>query len=335
MRVRRILCPMDFSEFSRRGLEHATAFARWFGAELSILHVHPFLTVVEGDAPYFPCRLPLDAGARAKALGGLEEAAEPARASGVKPDLILLEGDPSDQILRQAHVGEADLIVIGTHGRRGFDRWALGSVAGTVVQNAGCAVLTVPRPSEGSPPPSQAYERILCPVDLCRSEPTLDAAFSIARATRARLTLLHVLEGLPQQQAMAGIAGLDWSDYLGSLEQDAAHWLHQAAARHGAGAGPVDELVLSGAPYRQILKTSGARGVGLIVMGIHGRNALERMWFGSTPLQILRQAACPVLTVRAAGVRSMNEAHAPRGPRLEVLRPLASGHPSHFSTQRG
>ena len=66
MKIRRILCPTDFSEFSRRALEHATALARTHGAELAVLHVSPFMVVMAGDVPYFPAGLPLDAAARAR-----------------------------------------------------------------------------------------------------------------------------------------------------------------------------------------------------------------------------------------------------------------------------
>lgn len=305
MKIRSILCSTDFSEFSRRALEHAVTLARWYGAELTIVHVYPFMAVLGGDAPYFPSGLPLDATTRARFLSDLEAVAEPARAAGVKSNLLLLEGDPSEEILRRARTAPTDLIVMGTHGRRGFDRWILGSVAGRVVHKARCAVLTVPQPPPGTrPTAAQVYENILCPVDLGGSEPILATAFSIARASGARLTLLHVLEDLPQHEAAARMAHIDWVDFQERLEQDARHRLRQAVASQGADGGAVDELVVSGKPYREILEVADARGVSLIVMGIHGRNPLERMFFGSTTLHVLRQARCPVLTVRAPDERS-------------------------------
>jgi nucleotide-binding universal stress UspA family protein len=65
-----------------------------------------------------------------------------------------------------------------------------------------------------------------------------------------------------------------------------------------AGPGRADEVVATGKPYREILKLADTSGASLIVMGIHGRNPLERLFFGSTTLHVLRQAGCPVLTVR-------------------------------------
>lgn len=298
MKIRTVLCPTDFSEFSRRAIEHAVAVARWNEAKLMLLHVYPFLLPLGGDAPYLPSGLPLDAETRARLLRDLETAAEPARAAGLKPELLLIEGDPSEEILRQARTLPADLIVMGTHGRRGFERWMLGSVADRVVHKARCAVLTVPRPPEGAhPTPGRLYERILCPVELSGSEAILETAFSIAHSAGARLTLLHVLEDLPQHEAAARLAHLEWASFLEGLEQDARRRLRTAASQ-SAGSGQVDGVVATGKPYREILKLADTSGASLIVMGIHGRDPLERLFFGSTTLHVLRQAGCPVLTVR-------------------------------------
>ena len=175
MKFGSVLCPTDFSEFSRRAVEHAIALARCDGAKLTFLHVYPFLAPLPADAPYFPSGLPLVAEMRARLVADLGGTAE---------------GDPSEEILRQARTLTADLIVMGTHGRRGFDGWMLGSVADRVVHKARCAVLTVPRPPEGAhPTPGGLYERILCPVELSGSETILEIAFSIARSAGARLTL--------------------------------------------------------------------------------------------------------------------------------------------------
>jgi nucleotide-binding universal stress UspA family protein len=299
MKIRKILCPTDFSEFSRRALEQATAIAKAYGAELAVLHVYPFMMAMAGDAPYFPSGLPLDAGTRARLLTDLETAAEPARAAGMKPQLLLLEGDPAEEILRHVRTMAPDLVVMGTHGHRGLNRWILGSVARRVAQQAGCAVLTVPPPLEGAPAStSPSYEHVLCPVDLGSSEETLAAAFSIARVAKARLTLLYVLEGLPQLEATVRMGGIDWTDFRERLEKSARQGLRDAAARHQQDGVVWDERVASGKPYREILAAAETTGVSLIVMGIHGQNPIARMFFGSTALHVVQQARCPVLTVR-------------------------------------
>lgn len=304
MKVRRILCSTDFSPSSRRAFEHAVTFARWYGADLTIMHVHPFIAAMAGDHPYFPSGRVLDATTRKRLLSDLQGAAESARIAGLKPEVLLCEGDPSEEIVRQASMAETDLIVIWTHGRSGFDRLFLDSVAGRVVHNAPCAVLTVPQPVEGtSAAPAPSYEHILCAVHLGGSGPTVEAAFSVARASGAGVTLLHVVEGLPRLEAAARVAQLDWVEFYDRLEGEAREGLRQAVAREGGDGIAVDELVTNGTPYREILKIADARSVGLIVMGVHG-NPLERMFFGSSTVNVLRQSHCPVLSVRAPTARA-------------------------------
>jgi nucleotide-binding universal stress UspA family protein len=302
MKIRVVLCPTDFSEFSRRALEHATAVAKWNEAELTVLHVYPFMVPLAADMAYIPSGLPLDANGRANLLDELEAAAAPARAAGLKPKLLLLEGDPVEVILRQARAMAADLIVTGTHGRRGFERWILGSVAHRLAHKAPCAVLTVPRPPEGARSTAEPqYERILCPLELSGPEPAVDAASSFARACGARLTLLHVLEDLPQREVAVGVAHVAWAAFRDDLEQDARQRLSRAVAVQPAEGFQVDQVVAAGKPYREILKLADTIEASLIVMGTHGRSALERPFVGSTTLHVLRQARCPVLTVREPG----------------------------------
>jgi nucleotide-binding universal stress UspA family protein len=210
--------------------------------------------------------------------------------------VCLLEGDPSEEILRHARIAKTELLVIGTHGRRGLARWILGSVAEGVVQKAPCAVLTVP-PAAADPSGAPTVpDRIVCPLELVDSEPTLDAALSMAREFHAELLLVHVLTDLPPQAAPA--EGFDWAALAARLEKVALQRLSQAVSFQEASGVSHETLVVSGTPYREILKVVDARHARLIVMGIHGSNPIERMFFGSTALQVLRLARCPVLTVR-------------------------------------
>lgn len=295
--IRSILCPTDFSEFSRRALEHAITLGGWYGAELTVAHAYPY-AVIGGGAPYYRSGVPMDAGTRVRLMGDLEAAADSVRASGLKAEVALLEGDPSNEIVKRARTGPTDLIVMGTHGLRGFDRWILGSVAARVVERAPCAVLTVPHAPDGAPPAASLGDKILCPVDLEDSEGTLEAAFSIKEAAKGQLVLLHVLDELGQYQAAAGLARTDWAAVRDGLERDAQQRLCRAAraAGHEVAA---ESLVVCGKPYREILKAASSQAASLVVMGIHGRNPIERLFLGSTTLHVLRHARCPVWTVRA------------------------------------
>jgi nucleotide-binding universal stress UspA family protein len=298
MKIRRVLCATDFSAFSGDAVLHAREYARRHEAELTLLHVHPPMVPMAAEAAYPPAALPLEGPERERLLTELEASAAPARAAGVKVEPVLVEGDAATEILKQAAAKAADLVVMGTHGRRGFDRFILGSVANRVVHHARCPVLTVPRPPEGRPAPPPLADRILCPVELEGSDTILRAALDLARPAKARVTLLHVLEDLPQREAAARLAWVEWGTLQDEIEQDARCRLHDLAARCSEEGDQTVEVVVRGKAWREIVAVARALGVGLLVMGVHGRNAMERLFQGSTTAHVLRQAHCPVLTVR-------------------------------------
>src|SRR5262245_1425416 len=224
---------------------------------------------------------------------------KPARAADVLVDEIVVEGDPVEVIVDQAR--RADLLVLGTHGRKGFERLVLGSVTEKVLRKSSCPVLTVPRHAPGAPsgdPP--AFKRILCGVDF--SEPAHQAvefALSLAMEADARLSLLHVVEQLPEI-GLPDAARFDLRDYAEYLERGARDRLLALIPEEAREWCRPEVVVAPGKAYRAILKVAEKRRSDLIVMGVAGRGGIDRMMFGSTTHKVVREAACPVLTVRSA-----------------------------------
>lgn len=134
----RILLPTDGSDASSRAIEQAIGLAAETGAELHALFV------VE-DIPYAPEMMDDEVEGQLRAVGeeALEAIREQADAAGVSVVATLEEGAPHDVILDYADAADADLIVMGTHGRSGLDRYLLGSVTERVVRTADVPVLTV------------------------------------------------------------------------------------------------------------------------------------------------------------------------------------------------
>jgi nucleotide-binding universal stress UspA family protein len=135
-----ILVPTDFSEGSEAALAYAFDLATKVGAKVHLLHAYMIPVFLE------------DGGAMRRlmddmhALGEktLNEVAEKYKASDAIGERLLKTGDPRDQIIQSAVELHADLIVMGTHGRRGIKRMLIGSVAEAVARTAPCAVLVVP-----------------------------------------------------------------------------------------------------------------------------------------------------------------------------------------------
>jgi nucleotide-binding universal stress UspA family protein len=150
--IRSILHPTDFSANSESAFQLALTLARDYGARLAVVHVAPPPLTVYGDGLYSPLPANFDEGLKEK-LNEFE-----GRTGNVSLEKKLYEGDPASEILRAAHEFNADLIVLGTHGRSGLSRLLMGSVAEQVVRKAPCPVLTVkvPLPEKQTIPAPEA-----------------------------------------------------------------------------------------------------------------------------------------------------------------------------------
>ena len=131
MHVSRIVCPVDFSESSDAALVMAASVASQFDAKLFIVHVEEV-----------PCKSLSAAGDGLSEYKKLLESVVPP-AEDVEYEHHYLRGNQSDEIILFAKARDADLIVLGTHGRTGLARLLMGSVAESVIRNAHCPVLSV------------------------------------------------------------------------------------------------------------------------------------------------------------------------------------------------
>lgn len=139
--IRRILCPVDFSTPSERALDFALDLAESLGAEVELAHIYqlPVYALPDGAmmaGPEFTVRVTNELQ---KSLNELA-----ARRPGKKLRTHLVEGVPYREVVRLAEELEADVIVMGTHGRTGIRHLLLGSVAERVVRSAKVPVITVP-----------------------------------------------------------------------------------------------------------------------------------------------------------------------------------------------
>ena len=143
-RLRRILHPTDFSSASNAAFARAVAMAKADRAQLLLVHALAPPMPIAGEG-YIPPNVyeELEASARKYAQKRLAALQAKAGKVGVKSASLILEGVAHEQIARAARSKKADLIVIGTHGRTGFAKFFLGSVASRVVATAPCPVLTV------------------------------------------------------------------------------------------------------------------------------------------------------------------------------------------------
>jgi nucleotide-binding universal stress UspA family protein len=301
--IHRILCPVDFSEHSRLALDHARAMATWFHSAVTVLHVAPVLPV----AAYAPMSgMPPYLGLTPEARQGLMRSMQQFAAGGpaaMPVDYQIAEGNPAAVILAMARDIAADLLVLGTHGRSGFERWVLGSVTEKVLRTATCPVLTVPPRVGGEASESAGFRRIVCASDFSEcSTHAIEYAVSLAEAAHAALTLVHVVEpppDIPREVHENVLAGpRNFRECIALVEEEGRALLKAAVPEDVRRTVPVETVLATGKPYREILRIAAEHTADLIVVGVHGRGAIDRMFFGSTTQHLVRQAACPVLTIR-------------------------------------
>jgi nucleotide-binding universal stress UspA family protein len=299
--MRRILCAVDFSDHSKRALDHALTIAAWYDSTVTVLHVSPVMPVaayVSGSG--MPAYTTLTTEARDALKQSLCRFAGHDAGAAARQEFEIAEGGTAETILARASALPADLLVLGTHGRSGFERWVLGSVAERVLRLASCPVLTVPKAAGEAP---ILFRRIVCAIDFSDcSMSALDYATSLAQRADAQLTVVHVVELPPDiprnvhETVLAGPRSL--REYIALAEEEGRGRLDDAVADRERASATVDKVLAAGKPYREILRVAAEHSADLLVLGVHGRGALDRMFFGSTTQHLVRQAACPVLTLR-------------------------------------
>jgi nucleotide-binding universal stress UspA family protein len=298
LEIKLILCPIDFSQFSIRAYRYALSVAEHYRARLVAQHIveiwrYPYADygASAGDYAEF-CRALREGGKEQ-----LQEFVKNHTHDEIQPELVVHQGTAPDCVLSFAQAQKADLIVMGTHGRRGYDRLVLGSVTNRVMRRAPCPVLAICKPPHDSVAADMAegkerghvhhLRRILFCTDFSEnSERAFDYAISATAEYDAELTLLHVLEEVPSsaktEEAIA--TATEQLDKLIPSEERRTLKIKTA--------------VRIGKPYQQIIQLALDEQIDMVTMGVRGRGALDLAVFGSTTYRVLQLGPCPVLAVQ-------------------------------------
>ena len=196
---------------------------------------------------------------------------------------------PADAITDYADEVEADLVVMGTHGRSGWNRLTLGSTAERVLRQSPCPVVTVgPHADPGAAGP------VLAPLAFeSSSDLALETAVALAAEVGTSVVALHVVEPVrvPAPYGMA-FEPFDTAAVEAEVRETLDRWVAGSPA-------PVRAEVRHGNPAFQITEAADAVVAGIVVQASHGRGGLGRWLLGSVAEEVVRRAPCPVLTLRA------------------------------------
>lgn len=278
--IRRILVPTDLSQPALIALRYARTFAERFSAGLLIFYVDPMTYPVSGAAS---AEAPVNLADSPAQLAKIEEeirAYSEETLAGLAYEVHAVGGQPVPSIVREARECAADLIVMATHGLRGWRRAILGSVTESVLHTGDYPVLSVSRP-EDRPRTAAGVTKILCPINF--TDVALNAlgyAAQLAGAFGCELVVVHVLEG----QETAGAA---------ALEETVRRWIEPSVQNRCT----YRQIVLRGGPAERVLDCAEDIGADLLVIGAQHKLFRDVTTIGTTTERLVRFARMPVLTL--------------------------------------
>ena len=272
----RILAPTDLSDFAGDALRWAGMFQRRLGAHLTLLYANepwiPF-DVLEGPAAWIMQNEPAFRDRLAKELRDHVERHLPD--VGDAAETLIVDKAPAQAILDTVESIDADLIVMGTHGRTGWRRVFLGSIAEKVVHHTGRPVLCIPP----SCPP--VIGKILCPVNFTPlARMALEQAATLAETFDAELLIVHVTDAIDRASDVAG----EFAAWIEPHVRNRCRYTH---------------IVASGNAAEETIRMAHDAHADLIVLGAQHKRFADTTVLGTTTERVIRFAKRPVLAVMA------------------------------------
>ena len=307
------MVPLDGSQHAERALRPAIRLARAAGGRLLLPRILPPPTPAHLRQP--AALRPLVQAHKDELTGSadyLHRGAPRARAAGVEARWWVEHGKAADTLAAAAQREDADLVVVATRGRRGLDRWLVGSTAETLMNEAATPVLVVPS-GWSSDWPDERPPRILVALDgTAFGEGVLGPAVAMARLLGAELCLLHAVTLRSED--------VDDAHAPPSSTIRRARWyLHETAQRLRRMGLQVTTRVASGRPNRALAGAAVLAGADMVALASHGRQGLARMVFGNVAGDLLGKVGVPLLVTRPS------IAPAPVGLLEQTARPAATG----------
>lgn len=296
IKLKKILCTTDLSEFSNAAIPYAVSMAEEFDARLVVGHVIELHTAgLYAEA----CLDPLEIQNQHMDFIRMQFD-QLLEGCGIDWEPAVGLGYPPEEIVRMSREYAVDLVVTATHGRSGIRRLLLGSVTERLMRTLPCPSLTVMSRTKDTEPGSKRdfkLRRIMVGCDFSpNSRLALHYALSFAQEFQAELHLVHVTEPVPGEtggQAVYGDAAKDAEygrrirDRIEQMIPDSVrNWCHPVVS------------VTAGRPHETLVRYAVTNDIDMIHLGIRGHGLMEAYLVGSTTDRVVRQSPCPVLSVR-------------------------------------
>jgi len=273
-----ILVPTDFSDVSQRALEYAKTLAKQGDSELLLVHVDPPVNLITPPEAAWIDQSEIQSMHEEQ----LQQSGAGLISEGYRALAISLTGPLYDQLLSAIEEYKVDLIVLGTHGRKGMDRLLLGSDAEALLRHARCPVLSVGPSVPDLLNKTWSIREVLCPVTFDqRSAEVAAYAHKLAAQFGVELVFFHVKSPGSQQHP-------DWASFEKAFHQHVGDEDAKYSLR---------TRLVSGAPGSSIVDVATQRGSDLIVMGVRPASAMRTHLPPGIAARVLMEAPCPVMTL--------------------------------------
>jgi len=324
MRVqpKKIMCTVDFSDFTDESLGYSVALCRKFNAALLLVHtvtdVDPYLG--KGGMTFDNQKFQ-----EINTLKAKEHLGDMVRELTIDHEIVVSVGNPSDEICRLAMEKEVDLVITASHGKSGIKKLLLGSVTEKLIKAIKCPLLVLHTKKHdfiSLDDYEMKLQKILVGCDFSPdSKLAFDYGLSLAQEYQAEIYLTHVIKPTEHIELKA-------SDYINVVPGNFAHWnrsdyfemqnkvteenrekikglrkrlegqLYYMLPEEVKNWCTPHTNVLTGEPYKELVKYAKVQKVDMIVLGIRGHTLWEKLMVGSTTDRVIRHAPCPVLAVR-------------------------------------
>lgn len=317
---KKIMCAIDFSEFTDTILSYGKSLALEFGSTLCLCHIVQKIIMVSSHMPPY-----IDyAGIEDERIRHTREKLEKmATAIKMDCDILISAGHPADEIEAMARQNNVDMIIAATHGGSGVKRFLIGSVTNRLLKTLSCPLLVLHSQNNHlifENKKSIKFKRILVGCDFSRdSQLAFDYALSLAQEFQTQLFLAHVirpteqieLPGADYIKLQEGDTMWTYSEYIDLQKKTSDEWHNKSTLANRLETqlsnmvpeesrnwcSPVT-ILLEGQPYKELIDYAETKKVDMIVLGIRGHGFLEQFLVGSTTDRVISRASCPVLAVR-------------------------------------
>jgi nucleotide-binding universal stress UspA family protein len=292
---RHLLCPVDFSESSRRALEWSARFSKSVGAALSVLHVVDTELLSIGNLVAVPNAFDELRKRAEEAVAELKRTVDLNHAT-----VEIVPGIPEDVLVDTANRGSVDLVVMGTHGLSGFQKFLLGSVTEKVLHRVKVPLLAISPNVEGARAELREPRTILMAIDFGpETQAVVRHGTWLAEHYRAKLIAFHVVR-VPyvvlNESSFEPVTRMEVEKLTDSLVSKRREDLE---ALLPSSTGEKEGVVkVGGLPFDSLRDFVSERSVDLLILGAGGHGDAGIRWLGSTCHKMVRLAPCPVLVVR-------------------------------------